>query len=89
MVDVKQAVAAAIGFTKDVLEPARATDLLLEEVELGRSNGRQVWRITISVPKPTGLSNVLTAARDYKSLKVDVETGKVQSMRIRELAETR
>jgi hypothetical protein len=90
MVDVKQAVAAAVAFMKDVLEPSRATDLLLEEVELGRSEGRQVWRVTISMPKPTGvLSNVLSGARDYRRLKVDAETGQVQSMRIRELAEAR
>jgi hypothetical protein len=90
MVDVKEAVAAAVAFMKDVLEPSRATDLLLEEVELSKSDGRQVWRVTISMPKPPGvLSNVLSGARDYKRLKVDAETGQVESMRIRELTESR
>jgi hypothetical protein len=89
MLDVKQAVAAAVAFMKDVLEPSRAKDLLLEEVELARADGRQVWRVTISMPTPVVLSNVLSGSRDYKALKVDAETGQVQSMRIRELTEAR
>ncbi len=90
MVDVKEAVAAAVAFMKHVLEPSRATELLLEEVELARAeDGHQVWRVTISMPAPQVLSNMLSGARDYKTLTVDAESGQVQSMRIRELAGAR
>lgn len=91
MVDVKQAVAAVVAFVKDVLEPQRAKDILLEEVELSQKDGdHEVWSITISFPRAsTTLSDVLSNGRDYKTFTVDAETGKVQSMRIRELATSR
>jgi hypothetical protein len=91
MVDVKEAVAAAVVFMKHVMEPSRATDLLLEEVELARADRRQVWRVTISMPKPVAFRDVVSGARDrdYKTFTVDAETGQVKSMRIRELAEAR
>jgi hypothetical protein len=86
MVDVKQAVAAAVAFAKDILEPYRARDLLLEEVEPSQKDGNHdVWLITISFPK-TGTLNVLSNDRDYKTFTVDADTGEVQAMKIRELA---
>jgi hypothetical protein len=90
VVDVKHAVAAVVEFIKDLLEPRRANDILLEEVELSQKDGdREVWLIAISFPRAVTLSDGLFNGRDYKTFTVDAETGQVQAMRIRELANSR
>ena len=92
MVDIKDAVQAAKVFAANVLEPPRNSRFLLEEVQLENLEGREVWRITLSHPKPVLTPTELMAdltdsrARDYKTFAVDAENGTVISMKIRELA---
>lgn len=90
MIEVKQAIAAAIESVKDFYgEPP---DLLLEEVE--RSEDDKHWLITLGfsvapATQPANTLQQLSAAlksprRVYKVFRVDADTGKVDSMKIRE-----
>ncbi|MEO7146219.1 MAG: hypothetical protein ABI165_22210 [Bryobacteraceae bacterium] len=85
MIPVKAAVAKAVEFAQTVLEPAASSQLLLEEVEIAERNGRDVWNITLSMPRDL-IVGLPTSNRDYKTFTVDGETGEVLSMKIRELA---
>jgi hypothetical protein len=91
MVDVREAVKRAVAFAEELLEPNRTGQLLIEEVELVTVRGKQVWKITLSVPWT--LSDSLSDSRpsphrkrDYKTFTVDRKSGEVVSMKIRELA---
>jgi len=52
MVTLKEAVAGAIQFAKGILVPDRATDIRLEEVEIGEHKKHDVWIITLSMGYP-------------------------------------
>ena len=89
MVEIKVAVAMAIQFAKTVLDPARTTDIRLEEVEIGEHKGQSVWLITLSMALPqTAIADVLAgrAPREFKTFTIHKETGEVLAMKIRELA---
>jgi hypothetical protein len=92
MINVQEATRAAMTFAQNVLERPRNDQLLLEEVELGMVDGKEVWFITLSHPKPIltledGLAHVSgSRLRDYKTFTIDADTGSVISMKIRQLA---
>jgi hypothetical protein len=94
MVDVKTAVENAGQYAREWLG---ATDPLLEEVELSKKGPRDVWLVTLSIPRryPTGefpalaippAAALLYGNREFKIFEVDGETGDVLSMKIREIA---
>ena len=91
MVDVKTAVAKAIRFAQDILEPRRSSDMLLEEVDRVTEGGRDVWLITLSLQIPMSAARAAMGGegRDYKTVKIDAETGEVLSMKIRDLDSAR
>ena len=85
MIGVKEAVNKAIDFVQDLYGDTAAA-LSLEEVEL-TDDGRY-WLITVGFVRPQ-LDNPLRvfaggAARAYKVIKVDAQTGEPLSMKIRE-----
>jgi len=92
MIPIEMAVDNAVQFAKKVLEPGRSGEMLLEEVDTSVVDDREVWLITLSVPrpKPSGLQfgNVVSppSDRQYKAFTVDGETGRVLSMKMRELS---
>ena len=83
---------------KDAVEIAkqRAADMLgqgefnLEEIERESYKGRDVWNITLSFPRD--LKQVSPIGRlgadplQYKRFLIDVETGELVAMKLRELA---
>lgn len=91
--DVRSAVSVAQNYFHSIqdLLGTPLEDLRLEEVEL--SEDKKFWLITLGFSRPMDKSQNplgdLVAfpkhERDYKIFKVDVETGDVQSMKIREL----
>jgi hypothetical protein len=85
-IDVKKAVELAKGYLSDVLEvPVHLT--LLEEIEL--TEDQQSWLITLSFPALSLAPNPLVAAlreREYKVIKLQADTGKLISIKIRPLA---
>jgi hypothetical protein len=93
MIDVKQAVASALRYMSELYANEKVLDLRLEEVE--HSEDDRFWLITLSylreVPT-TGVAAPLARVlapdyqRDYKTLKIDADSGTVDSMKIRTLA---
>ena len=85
MISVKQAVEKAAEFAKGLLDDARAGELRLEEVEIIQPADGKRWLITLSMPQINAFG-FPSKEREYKTFKVDGETGDVLSMKIRELA---
>ena len=91
MIDVKQAVAAAIQSARTLYEDTELVGLDLEEVEL--SEDERYWYITLgfyapdsSPPGPFAFlkdQNQTRYDRKYKQFKVDAHTGDVRSMKMR------
>ncbi len=95
MIDVKEAVKNAVDFMQNVLEEEKLHDLALEEVRL--SDDEQYWYVTLGFTRHytipinsedafAQLKKVIASekvVREYKSLKVQAENGKVMSMEIR------
>lgn len=85
MIDAKQAVDAATAYFVG-LTGIEADRVRLEEVESGRDSKRDVWRITLSRPNSEVFEFVRgRPARDYKLITIDKKTGRVVSMKIREV----
>ena len=86
MVDVKQAIREVIAYFAELYP--QMGNVHLEEVEL--SEDERFWYITIGYTPPnekvTGLYELFGSKREYKIFKVNSETGKVISMKIREVA---
>jgi hypothetical protein len=83
-VDVKRAVHIAQEYFSELT--GRSSGLLLEEVELIEEDGREYWQITLSAPIPD-LTPWLREKqiRDYKTIKIDADSGQVKAMKIRQL----
>ncbi len=84
MIDVKQAAKAAAEYFVDLYPDQEYTHILLEEAE--HDENENVWSITLgySIPNPASVLGVkLPDYRRYKVFKIDAETGKVISMKIR------
>jgi hypothetical protein len=82
-ITVKEAVAGTVEFVRNMLDPP-PQDLRLEEVEAGKYERADAWRITLSMQDRTGLGSL--GRREYKVFTVRRDTGEVVSMKIRELA---
>ncbi len=92
MIDVKQAVAIAVRYVSELYAGESVLDLRLEEVE--HTEDDRFWLITLGYLRkvPTRSGPVFTQVlgpeyqRDYKTLKIDADSGAVHSMKIRTLA---
>ncbi|MEW5927851.1 MAG: hypothetical protein AB1941_10215 [Gemmatimonadota bacterium] len=92
MIEVKDAVTAAMAFARAVYDDRELRGLRLEEVEADPDN--PAWKITLGWIEPDyrpvaileGMLSRHSAPRVYKTFLVDAETGRVQSMKIRETA---
>lgn len=87
MIDVKQAVQIAKEKAADILEKPSAA---LEEVERESYNGREVWSITLSLPRDVnqmpGLTRLYAEPISYKRFILDAQTGELVAIRLREIA---
>ena len=90
MIDVKQAVKLAKAKAAEILEEDSSN---LEELERETYNGREVWSITLSLPnklKMLGpfatLSQHYAHSLSFKRFLIDVETGELAAVKIREVA---
>jgi hypothetical protein len=93
MIEIKDAVTAAMEFARGVYDDSELRGLRLEEVETDPVD--QTWKITLGWVEQDYHSNpflggMLTQPsalpRVYKTFLVDANTGRVQSMKIRETA---
>ncbi len=78
MIDVKQAVNAAIAYVNDFPSLLSTANVRLEETEL--SDTETYWNITLSF-----IENALMGTRTYRIFKIDAETGVVKSMKARNI----
>jgi chorismate mutase len=87
MIDAKQAVQIAREKAADILSQ---TSTSLEEIERETYKDREVWSITLSLPRDLDqLSPVARLAAEplqYKRFLIDVETGELVAMKLREVA---
>lgn len=88
MIEVKQAVQIAKEKAADMLDQ---DSFNLEEIERDSYKGREVWSVTLSLPryvKPQ--SNVFAGLSvdplQYKRFLIDVESGELVAMKLREVA---
>jgi hypothetical protein len=86
MIDAKQAVAAARREAAALLNSKSS----VEEIERESYRGREVWAITLGVVRDLDLLHPLaqlaTDTLQYKRFMIDVETGEMLGMVIREPA---
>jgi hypothetical protein len=92
-VTVKSAVSAAIDYIKDLYADKNLQDLLLEEVEFSKDTDQ--WIVTVGfslMETKEGSTSVLMPikssrelSRKYKVVKIDAQTGRPISMKIRPL----
>jgi hypothetical protein len=90
-VSVKEAVAAAIAYVKELYEGVSLRDLLLEEIEY--SNASDKWLVTVgfSLPETKEVSTSVIfpsktsreLSRRYKTVIIDAISGTPDSMKIR------
>lgn len=90
-VPVKDAVAAAIAYVKELYEGVSLRDLLLEEIEY--SDASEKWLVTIgfSLPETKEVSTSVIfpsktsreLSRRYKTVIIDAVSGSPDSMKIR------
>lgn len=88
MLDVKQAVKVAKEKAEEMLEQE---PIQLEEVEREEYKGKDVWSITLSFPLTGRKSNVaISSSRrpnvDYKRFLIDVESGDLVAMKLRDIS---
>jgi hypothetical protein len=88
MIDVTEAVNAAVNFVEGVYGPKSELGLALEEVE--PSEDERFWLITLAFSTVgTSPMEMLTSTggrRERKVIRVDASTGKVISMKVRPAA---
>jgi len=85
MINVKQAVRLAKASAADMLGYASAN---LEEIERDSYKGREVWSITLSLPRdlaPLGPFAQFSDPIRYKRFLIDAETGELVAMKLREV----
>lgn len=95
IIDVKEAITAAFNALREFYHDNSFSNLALEEVEL--SDDEKYWYITLGydVPNPNRTDSPVELTvgggsskkyiRNFKIFKIDAGTGKVKSMRIREI----
>lgn len=89
MIDVKQAVQIAKKEAANILNELSSN---LEEIERETYKGRDVWSITLSLPDKLKKNPLASLGRDYidalhyKRFLIDVETGELAAVKIREVA---
>ncbi len=90
-VPVKIAVAAAIAYVKELYEGISLRDLLLEEIEYSDASDKWLVTIGFSLPEikdvPTSVIFPSKTSRElsrrYKTVIIDTESGKPDSMKSR------
>jgi hypothetical protein len=87
MISAKQAVQVAKEKAAEMLDQ---TSTNLEEIERQVYNGREAWSITLSLPRDprqlSGLAQLSASMVEYKRFLIDVETGELIAMKMREVA---
>jgi hypothetical protein len=82
MINVKQAVGAAIAYVNDFADLLPVREVRLEETEFVEDE--DIWLITLSF-----VDNPMTGSRSYKVFVIDALNGQIKSMKARSAISTR
>ena len=74
----KEAAEVAAKYLAELRTDMNRLDISLEEIEL--TSDEKYWLITLGHPR-----SYLGTAKDYKVIKVDIETGEVLSMKMKNI----
>ena len=77
MLEVKQAVARAFQYAKELLSDQQPTNLQLEEVEYSNDDK---WRITLGFDRLGAMS--VRPERVFKKFTINADTGNLESMKM-------
>ncbi|HET6567360.1 MAG TPA: hypothetical protein VFG50_05300 [Rhodothermales bacterium] len=80
-IGIKEAVAAAMAFARELLPKESGQGFSLEETAL--SDDGQYWRITLGMIDQSSPFAELGATRKYKCFEVNAYDGTVEAMKIR------
>jgi len=87
MIDAKKAVQIAKEKAVEILNQSSSN---LEEIERDSYKDRDVWSITLSMPRDlahlTPVAKLSAEPLQYKRFLIDVETGELVAMKLREVA---
>ena len=87
MIDVKQAVQIAKAKAAEILGKNSSN---LEEIERDTYKAREIWNITLSIPRDLdqlpGLAGLTADPLQYKRFLIDAETGELVAIQLRETA---
>jgi hypothetical protein len=87
MITVKEAVQIAKAKAAEMLDQDSSN---LEEIERDSYKGREIWSITLSIPRDVNqlppLDRLAADPLQYKRFLIDVETGDLLAMKLRETA---
>ena len=87
MIDAKRAVQIAKEKAAELLNQTSSN---LEEIERDSYKDREVWSITLSLPRTKNdymsLAQLVADPLQYKRFLIDVETGELVAMKVREVA---
>jgi hypothetical protein len=87
MIDVKQAIQIAKVGAADLLGQAPSSP---EEIERDYYKDRDVWSITLSLPRDLNqlppIARLTADPLQYKRFLIDVETGELVAVKLREIA---
>ncbi len=87
MIDAKRAVQIAKEKAADMLNQTSSN---LEEIERDSYRDREIWSITLSLPRDVkhlaALAQLSADPLQYKRFLIDVETGELVAMKLREVA---
>jgi hypothetical protein len=96
MIDLKTAFTTALEFVKDTYSDPTLAEWRIEEFESENNNDDQYWLITVGFDRPLpeleDLSPELRhyinrkTLREYKVVRVNAETGEIDSMKFRSFA---
>ncbi len=86
MIDAKKAVQLAKEKAAELFSGASS----LEEIERDSEQGREVWKITLGLPRDlaslSGFEQLSANRTHYKRFLIDVQTGELVAVRMREVA---
>lgn len=88
--NVKEAVDTALTYVADLFEKEKPRNVGLEEVEFKDAEGQ--WHVTVGFSRPWDYGPTIAGfqvkpRRDYKVVRIDDESGKVLSVKIRKIDE--
>lgn len=83
-IDAKEAINIAMHEARPLLDLRTLDEFDLEEIEREIYKGREAWSITLSFGQRNGTNPLAMLRRQYKRVLIDVHTGELLALKMRE-----